>query len=178
MPDLPEGRVCHLTTGRLRLRIPEKRRDDAFFRTVEQRLAGWDSVDRVEVNPLTASVLVTFSDPAGLFAENALKNDLFTVAYDEPDGAATPPRQALTERVTELWREADSALRRWTGGGADIRSAAFLLMLGGAAYQLLRGRIAPPAATLLWDAGNMLQLWKTALDKSDAKVPEKAAAEG
>jgi len=57
MADLPEARVCHLTTGRLRLRVPEKRRDNAFFRTVEQRLAGWDNVDRVEVNPLTASVL-------------------------------------------------------------------------------------------------------------------------
>jgi hypothetical protein len=178
MADLPEGRVCHLTTGRLRLKIPEKRRDDGFFHTVEQRLAGWDSVDRVEVNPLTASVLVTFSNPAALFTENALKNDVFTVTYDEPDGAAAPPRQALTERVTDVWREADTALRRWTGGGADIRSAAFLVMLGGAAYQLLRGRIAPPAATLLWDAGDMLQLWKTALDKSDANAPEKTAAEG
>jgi hypothetical protein len=177
MPDLPEGRVCHLTTGRLRLRIPEKRHDDAFFRTVEQRLAGWDSVDRVEVNPLTASVLVTFSDPAALFTENAQKNDLFTVAYDEPEAAALP-RQALTERATELWREADSALRRWTGGGADIRSAALLLMLGGAAYQMFHGRIAPPAATLLWDAGEMLQLWETTLDKSDANIPEKATAEG
>src|SRR5260370_33396514 len=115
MVDLREGRVCPLSPGRLRLRIPEKRRDDAFFRTVEQRLAGWDSVDRVEVNPLTASVLVTFSDPAALFTENALRNDLFTVGYDAPEGAAGATRQALTE----LWREADRALRRWTGGGAD-----------------------------------------------------------
>jgi hypothetical protein len=120
MADLPEGRVRHLSPGRLRLRIPEKRRDDAFFRTVEQRLAGWDSVDRVEVNPLTASVLVTFSDPAALFTENALRNDLFTVGYDEPEGAAGATRQALTERVTKLWREADRALRRCTGGGATI----------------------------------------------------------
>ena len=179
MADLPEGRVCHLTTGRLRLRIPEKRRDEAFFRAVEQRLAGWDSVDQVEVNPLTASVLVTFSDPAALFTENALRNDLFTVSYDEPDGSgAKRSPQALTDRATELWRHADKALRRWTGGGADIRSAAFLVMLAGAVYQAFRGRIAPPAGTLLWDAGEMLQLWETALDKSDANAPDRAAAEG
>src|SRR5260370_31705802 len=107
MADLPEGRVCHLTTGRLRLKIPEKRRDDAFFRIVEQRLAGWDSVDRVEVNPLTASVLLTFSDPAALFAENALRNDLFTVASHEPDGSAARPRQPLTDRATRLSRKGD-----------------------------------------------------------------------
>src|SRR5205085_911077 len=83
------------------------------FRTVEQRLSGWDSVDQVEVNPLTASVLVTFSDPAALFTENALRNDLFTVAYDEPDGGgAKRSPQALTDRATELWRNADRALRR------------------------------------------------------------------
>src|SRR5205807_8743072 len=114
MADLPEGRVCHLTTGRLRLRIPEKRRDDAFFRTVEQRLAGWDSVDQVEVNPLTASVLVTFSDPAALFAENTLRNDLFTVAYDEPDGGrAKHSRRALTDPATDIRRKPDNALRPW-----------------------------------------------------------------
>jgi hypothetical protein len=177
MADLPEARVCHFTTGRLRLKIPEKRRDDAFFRTVEQRLAGWDSVDRVEVNSLTASVLVTFTDPAAVFTENALKNDLFTVVYDTPDAEAGHTRQALTERATELWRGADRALRRWTDGGADIRSAAFVALLAGAAYQLLRGRIAPPAATLLWDAGDMLRIWNTALDSPDAPR-EKAPAEG
>jgi hypothetical protein len=31
---------------------------------------------------------------------------------------------------------------------------------------------------LLWDAGEMLQLWETTLDKSDANIPEKATAEG
>jgi len=126
MADLPEGRVCHLTTGRLRVKIPEKRHDGAFFKTVGERLASWDSVERIEVNPLTASVLVHFSDLGGLFAENTLRNDLFTVNIDDLEAEQARPRQALTEWAKQRWAGADKALRRWSGGNADIRSAAFL----------------------------------------------------
>ena len=178
MPDLPEGRVCHLTIGRLRLRIPEKRRDEAFFKTLEQRLASWDSIERVEVNPLTASVLVHFPDLDTLFAENAMRNDLFTVDLDELESEHGKPRQALTEWAKQRWGDADKALRRWSDGRADIRSAAFLALVAGCIFQLFRGQIAPPAATLLWDAGEVLQIWETALDKPSGTAPQKAAAEG
>jgi hypothetical protein len=169
MAELPLARVCHFTSGRLRLKIPEKRRDDSFFKTVAERLAGWDSVDRVEVNPLTASVLVHFSDVAALFADNALRNDLFAVDYDALEDADGAP--ALTERAARLWSGADVALRRWTGGAADIRSTVFLVLLAGGIYQLLRGNIAAPAATLLWYAGATLRLWDV------APQPDTAAAE-
>jgi hypothetical protein len=178
MADLPEGRVCHLTTGRLRVKIPEKRRDEGFFKTVEQRLTSWDSIDRVEVNPLTASVLVHFFDLGGLFAENALRNDLFTVNIDQIEAQHAKPRQALTEWAKQRWADADKALRRWSGGNADIRSAVFLALVLGGILQLFRGQIAPPAATLLWDAGEILRIWETALDKPSKSAPEKAAAEG
>ena len=178
MADLPEGRLCHLTTGRLRVKIPGKRHDEAFFRSVEQRLASWDSIQRVEVNPLTASVLVHFSDLGALFAENAMRNDLFIVNLDELQTEHGVPRKALTEWAKERWVGWDKALRRWSGGNADIRSAAFLFLVAGAVLQLLRGRIAPPAATLLWDAGDILRIWQTAPDRPSGNPPERAAAEG
>jgi hypothetical protein len=178
MADLPVGRVCHLTAGRLRVKIPEKRRDEAFFKTLEQRLASWDSIERVEVNPLTASVLVQFPDLGTLFAENAMRNDLFTVDLDELESEHGKPRQALTEWAKQRWGDADKALRRWSDGRADIRSAAFLALVAGCIFQLFRGQIAPPAATLLWDAGEVLQIWETALDKPSGTAPQKAAAEG
>jgi hypothetical protein len=178
MADLPVGRVCHLTAGRLRVKIPEKRHDEAFFKTLEQRLASWDSIERVEVNPLTASVLVQFPDLGTLFAENAMRNDLFTVDLDELESEHGKPRQALTEWAKQRWGDADKALRRWSDGRADIRSAAFLALVAGSIFQLFRGQIAPPAATLLWDAGEVLQIWETALDKPSGTAPQKAAAEG
>src|SRR5438067_6518073 len=131
MADLPEARLCHLTTGRLRVKIAEKRRDEAFFNAVAQRLASWDSIERVEVNPLTASVLVHFTDLGGLFAENAMRNDLFTINLDELEAEHRKPRQALTEWAKQRWADADKALRKWSGGNADIRSAAFLVLIVG-----------------------------------------------
>jgi hypothetical protein len=67
MPDLPSARIVHFTPRRLRLKVPEKRRDTGFFDYVRNRLAAWDSVERVETNPLTASILVHFSAPEHCF---------------------------------------------------------------------------------------------------------------
>ena len=170
MGALPPARIGHLTSGRLRIKIPDRRRDEAFFRTVAARLASWHSVERVEVNPLTASVLVHFSDLAALLAENAEKNDLFAVALDDPAITAPPP--SLTEQAAEGFAAADRAMRRWTAGTADLRGSVFLLLLAGGIYQLLRGNIAAPATTLLRYAGDMLRLWE------GAPAPRQHAAEG
>ena len=169
--QLPQARVCHYATGRLRLKIPEKRRDEAFFNTVNERLSAWDSIERLEVNPQTGSVLVQFSDVGALFAENALKNDLFELDYEALE-AASEEVPVLTEQAAQAFAQAEAAVRRWTGGGADLRGAIFLVLLLGGIYQLLRGNIAAPAATLLWYAGATLRLWDAA-----PKSPEGALKE-
>jgi hypothetical protein len=176
MSELPQARVCHLTSGRLRLKIPEKRGDDGFFGTVRERLSGWDAVQAVAVNPLTGSVLVHFADPAALVAENAQKNDLFAVAYEEMTEAEV--EAPLIERAARGFAAADAAVRRWTAGGADLRGSLFVALLAGGLYQLARGNIAAPAATLLWYAGEMLHLRDTAPTAANRSLPESAAAEG
>ena len=82
MPSLPAARISHFTPRRLRIRVPEKRRDRAFFDAVAERLAAWDTIEAVETNPLTASILIHFSDPERLFLETAAKNDLFDIDFD------------------------------------------------------------------------------------------------
>lgn len=156
--QLPQARVCHFASGRLRVKIPEKRRDEAFFGTVRECLSSWDSIERVEVNPLTASVLVQFSNLAALFTDNALKNDLFEVDFDVLSALGEPP-QALTDHATAGLHKADETIRRWTAGAADLRSAVFVFLVGTGLVQVLRGNIAAPAATLFWYAGDMLRIW-------------------
>src|SRR6267378_7988408 len=82
MPDLPSARIAHLTTRRLRIKVPEKRRDVAFFDFVQGRLAAWDSVERVETNPLTASILVHFSDAERAPLEMDTKNLFVDIDFD------------------------------------------------------------------------------------------------
>src|SRR5689334_10463976 len=157
MPSLPAARISHFTPRRLRIKVPEKRRDRAFFDTVAERLAAWDTIEAVETNPLTASVLIHFSDPQRLFLEAAAKNDLFDIDFDAAFAGATAP--VATEAAVRSFETADRTLRRWTQNQVDMRSALFLVLLAGGMFQLLRRRLDTPAPTLLWYAGDLIGLW-------------------
>jgi hypothetical protein len=157
MPSLPAARITHFTPRRLRIKVPEKRRDRAFFDTVAERLATWESLERVETNPLTASVLIHFSDPESLFLEAAVKNDLFDIDFDSAfENSAAP---AVTEAAVRSFETADHALRRWTQNQIDVRGVLFVLLFAGGIFQLLRRRLDAPAPTLLWYAGDLIGLW-------------------
>jgi hypothetical protein len=62
----------------------------------------------------------------------------------------------LAESVARKAQRLDGVLRRVTGGQLDVRALAFLALAGGALYQLLRGQILAPAATLGWYAAALL----------------------
>jgi hypothetical protein len=157
MPSLPAARISHFTPRRLRIKVSEKRRDRTFFDTVADRLATWESVERVETNPLTASVLIHFSDPERLFLEAAVKNDLFDIDFDSAFGVSSEP--VVTRAAVQSFQTADHALRRWTKNEIDMRGVLFLMLLAGGVFQLLRRRLDAPAPTLLWYAGDLIGLW-------------------
>jgi hypothetical protein len=136
----------------MRLRIPERRRDEAFFGRVRQRLSQWPGVIGVEVNPITAGVLVHFDSAAEDFAGRARDDDLFDLVELAPE-----PRP-IVEEIREGFEGVDRKLRRLTGGG-DLRTLVFAALLAGAVYQLVRGNIAAPAVSLFWYAGEMLRIW-------------------
>jgi hypothetical protein len=166
MPSLPAARISHFTSRRLRIRVPEKRRNTAFFDTVADRLATWDSVERVETNALTASVLIFFPDPERLFLEAVAKNDLFDIDFNDAFGPSSEP--VVTRAAVRSFDTADHALRRWTENLIDMRSAFFLLLLAGGVFQLLRRRLDTPAPTLLWYASDLIALWSDRLGDTPA----------
>lgn len=157
MPSLPAARITHFTPRRLRIKVPEKRRDADFFDLVADRLATWDSIERVETNPLTAGILIHFSDLQRLFLEAVAKNDLFDIDFDAALAPSSDP--VVTRMAFRSFETVDHGLRRWTSSQLDMRSAIFVLLLAGGVYQLLRGRLSTPAPTLLWYAGDLLGLW-------------------
>ena len=162
MPDLPEAHVCHFTSSRVRLRIPERRRDHAFFESVKRQLSQWQGVERVEVNPATASVLVHYSDGPAFLAEHYAKNNLFALG-DIPSEQPTPERLpviSIAQRTRGGVEAFDKAVQRLSGGQADLRSLVLLGLLGTGVVQLLRGNVAVSAITLFWYAGDALRLWR------------------
>jgi hypothetical protein len=169
MPSLPAARITHFTTRRLRIKVPERRRDTAFFNHAADRLATWDSVERVETNPLTASILLHFSDPQRLFLEAIAENDLFDIDFEEALAQQSEPVVART--AVQSLEAANLALRRWTQNQVDMRTVLFLMLLAGGTYQLLRGRLATPAPTLLWYAGDLLGLWSDRPSEASPEAP-------
>jgi Heavy metal associated domain 2 len=157
MASLPAARISHVTARRLRIKVPEKRRDTSFFSRVADRLAAWESVDRVETNPLTASILIHFSDAERLFLEAIAKNDLFDIDFGAAFAQQSEP--AVTRAAVRSFEAVDTAVRRWTENQIDMRSLFFLLLFAGGVIQLLRGRLGAPAPTLLWYAGDLMGLW-------------------
>ena len=63
MWDLPEDTyLSHVSKGRLRLRIPSKKRDAAFFSELQAVLSAIPGLDQVKVNPLSGSLLILHSE--------------------------------------------------------------------------------------------------------------------
>ena len=163
MSELPEGRICHLTSERVRIRISERRRDEAFFDAVKERLSRWSSVKSVEVNPITASVLVYFTGASSLFIDHQQRNDLFRLTMPEPEmlrNGLSNGGAPLLDRARSGVERVDLRLHDRSGGQVDLRSLAFLGLVGAGLVQLANGCISAPAITLFWYAGDLLGIWR------------------
>jgi hypothetical protein len=152
----PAAQIYHLSARRLRIRVPGRRRDTAFFETAAERISNWTSVERVEINPLTASILIHCSDTQKVLAEAVAGKDPFEINFDK---ALNSDQETVVDRAARKFDMADAALLRWTEGQIDIRGVLFVVFLLGGVYQLFRGVVGAPAPTLLWRAGDLLGLW-------------------
>lgn len=159
--DLPDGRICHLTNERVRVRIPQRQRDHGFFTKVQQQLSSWQSVERVDVNPVTASVLIHFKDASKLFNDYQEHDKLFRLVV--ADLAATGlgfNGEPIVETARRGFAAIDRGLREGSGGRTDLRALAFVGLVGAGLAQLFNGRITAPAVTLFWYAGDLLGIWR------------------
>lgn len=168
----PRAHVSHLIPGRARLRIPERRRDDVYFSTLKQRVSEWPGITHVQVNPLTASILVFFSDAAAALA-HAQGCDMFELVEADAPQSKAP----IGDRARHQVRAFDARVRELTGGMADTQSLVFVALSVAGLYQALRGSIGVPAFTLLWYAGDTLRLWNGAPERLGMR-PEREGKPG
>jgi hypothetical protein len=144
---LPVAVVAHSAQGRTRFKIPARRRDAQYFATVEQQLPKAPDVERVQVNPITGSVLVHHHGPGEALYTYAENNQLFRVS-------------TLADRASNLLRQRgrllDQQLRELTGEYLDVRSLTFIMLVSIGLVQALRGQFAGPALTIFWYAATLL----------------------
>ena len=126
---VPSAFLEHQLPGRIRLRIPAKRGDGAFFETARQGLAGNAAVKEVIANPHTGSLLIRYTGDMRGLASEAAERGMFTVQRANP--IARRPKPAAT--------------------AAPINAAA-VGFSGLGLYQVARGRALGSATEIFWNA--------------------------
>jgi hypothetical protein len=105
----------------------------------------------VEVNPLTAGILLITREPASVIAEYAENSSLFRLR----NPADYPV--VLSRRFSDAFKVVNNKTKSFTGGEMDIPTMAFLALLGSGIYQISRGNFEAPAwYTAFWYALGVL----------------------
>ena len=142
--------VTHMTAERLRIKIPLRRQDADFFTALRGSLSKIEGIELVEVNPVTASVLITHRTTMDAILEHGRVNNLFTFRKN------LPRQTTLHKTVTDSFSAMDNRIKRFTRGAVDGGGLAFLAVAGIGIYQISRGNFAAPAwYTAFWYAMNI-----------------------
>lgn len=158
---LPTGYVAHRTGDRVRLRIPARKGDTAYFARLERELAACGRVGYVEANPLTASLLLHYNGTDDDLRRDAVELGLFTVEALPP--AANPVLNAAAARIDQF----DRTIQRASNGSFDLLEVAFVGLVGASIVQALRGQALGPASALMAHALAILALHRARRTERD-----------
>jgi hypothetical protein len=89
--------VVHLTPHRIRIKIPPRERQDAYFAALQRMLEQCPDVVSVHVNALVASIVIHYRDG---FEITSVRNCLLDLELALPDdlSASLPARQIASDR--------------------------------------------------------------------------------
>jgi hypothetical protein len=148
--EAPVAFVSHKTGSRIRLKVPSRRKDHAFFASLAEKVSAVEGINAVETSPLTAGVLLMHSSDPDLLVDRVM------AAGGLRPGRYAGTRTNLHRRIAKTFDGIDLALRDATANELDAGGAAFLTLLGAAIYQIWRGNIAAiPWYTAGWYAFNL-----------------------
>jgi hypothetical protein len=152
MLDLPEDTLArHSSPGRLRLKVPSQKRNQAFFDRLQARLNEVPGLIQVQVNPLSGSILILYTElPEEL---SSLARPLNGVAAKRNSGSKP---NTLYQKISGGFEEVNGRIRSFTKGELDIPSLSFIALLTVGIYQISRRNFAAPAwYTAFWYALNI-----------------------
>ncbi|QXP84095.1 HMA2 domain-containing protein [Methylococcus sp. ANG] len=147
--------IVHCLPGRLRLRVAEKRGDEAALRELASSLAAHPDVVSVDVRSPTGGLLVVHNlgEAWQPIARYAVDRNMFAVAAS----AAPVPPPSIAETTAAGFKVINRRFRRATGGAIDFQSAMFLTFVGFAVHQARQGHMLGPVSTLLINAYGFLK---------------------
>jgi hypothetical protein len=145
--------VHHIHGRRLRVRVPARRHDAAFFEDVASKLNSLDGV-RAQVTPQTGSVLIHYSgDFSNLLMKAAEIGLSQLVELELGTPVATPLIESLFGHVSTI----DQQVQTKSNGQVDARTIALFGLIVAAGVQLVRGQVFGPAVPLIWYAAETVR---------------------
>lgn len=185
--DLARIELRHAIPGRIRLRIPAIKGDPGLSREVHGQLSSLPVIRRVEVNPVTASVLVLY-DPADSAAIAKLGRmivpGLDLDALPGPGDRDELDRHAhfsSAEAVATFGRQWNRRIESATGGALDVKLLVPATLLVGGLLRLMSAKKIPSPTwyDFLWFAfGTYFTLNRGGVTGGPPEAVEKKTAAG
>jgi hypothetical protein len=148
--------VAHALPGRLRLRVPAP----ADAEGLAAAIGALHGVVSCTWSPRTRGLLVRY-DPQATDAATIATGVAEHAGIDAPDDplpVAAPTVPPIGAVVPVMFSEANRRVARATRGVLDLGSGIPLLLVGWAAFELMRGRAAPLAwSSALWYAHGLFR---------------------
>ena len=139
--------IVHQLPGRVRLRIKEKRQDEAYFDEIRRQLQPVDGIEHVRVNCNTGTIIVRHPEKPYAELETEFRRlQLFEIAEgSEPE---TPALKPLISGISKI----DRLINEESAGIANLRTLVVVAAVLLAIRQFRRGELLGPALPLLWNA--------------------------
>jgi copper chaperone CopZ len=183
--DLAGIELRHAIPGRIRLRIPAIKGEPGLSREVQRQLSALPVIRRVEVNPVTGSVLVLY-DPA----DSAAIAQLGRMMIPGLDLDAMPGPDDLTaadgngsgstaESVAEFGRRLNEKVQVATGHAADLKFLVPASLLVGGLVRLIASRKVPSPTwyDLIWFAFGTYFTLNRGVAKPEGPIRARSASE-
>jgi hypothetical protein len=147
--------IVHQTAGRLRLRLPQRRKDVIYLEALAAAAAELPGILAAQANPVTGSLLLLYEeDEADTFADAF---DRLVDTHGIVLQFGTPPLPPVRPALQRGLAGIDSYLGQLSQQSTDLRSVGVLFFLVLSLVQLGRGQVLAPATSLLWYALDLLR---------------------
>jgi hypothetical protein len=135
----PVAHVYHTIPRRLRVRIPSKRGDKAYFTDITDKLRTLHGVEEAKAAPHTGSIVITYHGGLDALERQVHEEGLFTLKHPPA------PQRTLFQNVASVFRSYNKELLTLTSGQIDVPSLVFVSLVTSGIWQLARGNVVLPA---------------------------------
>jgi hypothetical protein len=158
----PKAYISHQIAQRLRIKIPEKKKDADFFSWIENRFSECPGFEELQVNSLTGSLLFMDEKEVDLeiITAHAEEKQLFVFAKSNPNPsnsqATTVAPRTVAHTIVEPFQKLDRQVHKFSEGHMNLATLGFLFLLSVGIYQIKEGKmIAIPWYVAFWYAFNL-----------------------